>query len=283
MVRSKNGDRFIIAQRNPFQPAVKGVKVPDDNSAESGTFFTNDVLTFPQLTTGGYCNAFLPHLRSTIIACTAAASPTWSWPAAYGGDSEATLYSEITQSFKSVRAVAHGLRLQCGANQNKVNGFVHVCYSSYNSNDSTWDLPLNVAQMRQLPGYVRLPLAALIDRPYIIVNKFTDDKAWQYRDSTHTIAQQTDAESGNIGWQAIVIAFDATPTDPTEIQVDILTHWEGLVNNGYLNRASPAAPPDPKALEMGKMMVETTGALQVDDSTISAGKDVGYFLRSRYS
>lgn len=281
MVRSKNGDRFIIAQRNPFQPAVKGVKVPDDNSAESGTFFTNDFYVMPQLASNAWCIALLPHLGASYITPNTSTATDWAWQASYGGMNSATLADEIAESFKSVRAVAHGLRLQSSSQMNIVNGYVHVCYSTFNSSDSTWDFPTNVSQMRQMPGYVRLPLAALIDRPYIVVNKFTDDKAWQYRAVNHVIARQQDAESGNIGWQAIILAFDATPGTSLQssMAVDILTHWEGLVNNGFLNRASPAAPADQKALEMGKAIVESTGALQVDDSSISAGKDYSYILR----
>lgn len=245
--------KFVLAQTNPFNREVYGVRVPDDNTAPSSAFYSyDDQALLPVTTTGNAIGAyFYPNATYLGVTASTATATTVSWPSTWTGFINNPKATAITNTYELVRPVAHAIRLTCSLAPTTVTGYVHVALfaiSTYGAAGWNAELPNNVAQMQDLPGYKRFTLAQLTQNPIVVTNRFLDTTAFRYSDPTSPeVASTNPGEFHAPGsWMGILVICEghgqAITSSP--LQVETICHFEGTSKPGGLNNDSPAEPPN---------------------------------------
>jgi len=237
--------KYELVNLNPFDPRCNGVKIPDSNTQPSETTVDENrvVITMDALGNAS-CSAYMPNLIKNSVAATPAGATSWTWVAAYGGQTNSANTTEIQADYVGYRPVGHGIRLSCSSAPLTITGFCHICIvpvEMYNS--STWQFPTSVSQMINQPWYKRYTLASLTQRSVTVVNKFLDTSATRYIDvDSDAVNNATDSDFmfGNT-WCAVIVAVEGAPISTSPLTVDTLVHYEGLPKIGTANSSTPAA------------------------------------------
>lgn len=245
--------KFVLAQTNPFNREVYGVRVPDDNTAPSSSFYSyDDQALLPVTTTGNAIGAyFYPNASYLGVTASTATSSTVGWPATWTGMIANPKATAISNTYELVRPVAHAIKLSCSLAPTSVTGFVHVALfaiSTYQASGWNSELPNNVSQMQDLPGYKRFTLAQLTQNPIVVTNRFLDTTAFRYTDPTSgEVASTNPGEFHAPGsWMGILVICEGHGQVITSspLQVETICHFEGTSKPGGLNSDSPAEPPN---------------------------------------
>jgi len=279
--RSPRLTKFELAQLNPFDKRVLGVKIPDSNTQPSDTFRSEDRYAVTSAVTDlALCTAYMPNLKANQIAATNSTAVAWTWPAAFAGLTNSTVFSDANTSFVGIRPCGHGVRLSSPLAPTSVTGFVHVgIYPVTTLGTSTWDLPTTLSQMANLPWYRRFTLAQLTQKSVTVVNKFIDITATRYSGPTSDLVD-TGTDIGFQfagGWCAIIIAVEGAPIGGgTALSAENLVHFEGLPIKSSANTGSfsPAAPYDTQEMEgVSRIAGQSPGVFVEgeEDSVIAQG------------
>jgi len=277
----QNLPKFALGQINPFDPNVKGARVPDQNTAPSDTFYAQDE-TFVSVGASNFaeCKAFNPSIRNLLTVAPRSASDEWAWPAAYGGRFPTTNSTAIEAQFQLYRPVAHGIKIQCSSSNLNADGFVHVALYSQSLRGASWQLPTTVAQMSECPYYKRVPLSALSSNgPLYVVNKYMDPSAHIYRDVTYTAAQSGENEfATTFGWMTIIVAVTGTVNNASVI-VESMVHFEGTLRQTGFGQARNAEPSDTVLYDSVTQAVSTSNPIvQTMDDLSRAPLHVAEFV-----
>jgi len=257
------GDKFLLAQMDPFEPNVQGAKIPDANSVPSVGFPMTELLTLQTSTAGdARCWAFMPTASSGIVPSVGGAS-SWAWPSTHSGAVNWTKRPDLINTFEMTRPVAHGIRISCPNAPTSTTGFVHiaVAYESFNRT-STWPWPTDVTGFSGYQQYKRVTLASLTQSPLTIINKYIDETAFRY-----TSPDQFDGPPGTetnqnlrlqfntpYSWGAVLIAVEgAASTSP--LQVEQILHVEGIPKSTSFMMGGIAASYNPGLLHATSNMV----------------------------
>jgi len=244
--RQKRGlTKFELAQVNPFDRRVDGVKIPDSNTQPSDTARSEDRVVFTgSATDKAQCKMFFPTLSNTYVDSVDSTAAAWTWAAIYGGASSSAQQSAFIAAYQGVRICAHGIRISCQAAPTSVTGFVHVAvYPVCDFNSTTWAMPVNLSQMSMLPWYRRFTLAQLTQRSVTVVNKFLDSTATRYFDTASDQIENSTNSGFQFGssWCAILVAVEGAPILTSNLSVENLVHYECLPKFGASQTVSPAA------------------------------------------
>jgi hypothetical protein len=240
---------FVKAQINPFNKNAYGAKVPDFNTADSQAFYAYDTLTPTLSTTNAACYAFMPFTNEYAVTATNNVSAsTWTWPAAYAGQTATTIQSNTVASFALYRAAAHGIRITSPLTVDTATGFLHIAiYAASAVVSTTWQLPTDVAQFPNCKNYMKIPINSLINNPLTVVNKFLDSQAFNYQDPTNTINDSVSTAASNHsyqGWCTILVAITGAPSGSSPVQIENVIHLEGQPLFSALSRGESAEPSD---------------------------------------
>lgn len=249
--------KFELGQINPFDKNVYGAKIPDSNTQPSTTTVAEDRVVFTGSATDlAQCKGFFPNTGGMVVASVDSSSTAWTWAAGYGGTTASSVNGAYSSSFIGVRPVAHGVRISSQAAPTSITGFVHVAvFPLDNYNNSTWNLPVNISQMAQLPWYRRYTVASLTQTPVIVVNKFLDCTATRYSDPTSDLVASASDVQFQFGsaWCVILVAVEGQPVNTSNLSVENLTHFEAIpkfgTGTGSVFGTSPAAPFSTQKLE----------------------------------
>lgn len=273
--------KFELAQINPFDKRVLGVKIPDSNTQPSDTFRSEDRYAITTAVSDlAKCRAFLPNVAANVVDSVDSSATGWSWTAAYGGATASSVATDANSNYVGIRPCGHGVRLSCPLAPTSVTGFVHIAiYPISTWNVSTWQFPVNLSQIANLPWYRRFTLAQLTQRAVTIVNKFIDNTATRYSNpGSDLVLQGTDNTfqfSG--GWCAIIIAIEGAPIGGgTALSAENLVHFEGIpvISSANTGSFSPAAPFDVQEMEgVSRIATAVPGVFQEgeESSAIAAG------------
>ena len=234
-----DGQKFALAQVNPFDDQCQGCRVPDRSTAQSTNFYTYDSFVCgTDATYGLTAHAFYPNVSITKVGATPSSASTWSWSAAFAGSSQSSKYSSVLTNYNVSRICAHGIRISCPMTVTSATGYVHVClFTESVYSQSTWTLPTSVSQMTNSPNYGRYTLQQLIESPLIVVNKFLSENAFGYRDpnddghATNMSTIVANVNAAPFGWQTIMVCVEGAPNTSNPISVEVITHYEGQANN----------------------------------------------------
>jgi len=267
--------KFELGQINPFDKNVYGAKIPDSNTQPSTTTVTEDRYVFTGSATDlAQCKAFLPNVVANAVASVDSTSSAWTWSAGFAGSSSSTSVNAVSTSFAGIRPVAHGVRISSQAAPTTITGFVHVAVFPLSTfGVTTWNLPINISQMAQLPWYRRFTIAQLTQTPVIVVNKFMDCTATRYSDpDSDLVSTATDAtfQFGS-SWCVILVAVEGQPVNGSNLSCENLVHYEAIpqygTGLGSVFGTSPAAPFNTEQLESVSRVAGRTGAVFVDEAT----------------
>lgn len=268
---------FLLGQVDPFVDSVKGLKIPDQNTMQSETLCVQDEfsLIFPTPTTTQNVRAYLfnPSPTSAFVEATYGTG-SWSWVGAFGGGQDLATATNIQTQYEAYRTGAHGVRISSPVAPTTATGFVHVCiYAPSTFGQSTWPFPTTVGQMRDLPWYRKMTLAALTQNPLTIVNKFLDQTAFRYVDPEETFAGFANTGRGNFhithSWATILVAVEGVPSNQTVLTAETIHHFESLPKFGSSSAANPAAPSSPVHMEAAARISQQAQATHTESEQTS--------------
>lgn len=263
--------QFTLAQINPFDARAFGVKVPDDNTAMSSTFTTQDQFQFSTVVANASnLVAFTPNPRFYAIPCTegGAGLGTWTAVAGFAGATTTAKFASIDASYSVARPVAHAIRISSALPVNTAAGYLHVClYTPSRFADTTWEVPLSLSQMIDQPGYQRISISSLTQCPVLVVNKFVGPSAWVYTgvNDGNNSATTSGVPAIPMGWQYICVAVSGVAALTTAIDIENICHFEGQLFRGALNENDAAAAPDAAVLEATASLVGDMNAVRPMD------------------
>lgn len=228
---------FTLAHVNPFDRKCFDCRVPDQSTAPSSAFFLYDTL---EMVSGGVNSVpyiFSPWNTKYAVGMNTTSPTGWAAPADFVTNLQNyAKLSSMQSQYTLVRPVAHGLRLSCPLSPQTVTGYTHVClYPISNYGDTTWQVPTSISQMQDCPFYQRFTNAQLIANPITIVNKYSDEAAFRYRDTNDSgTPVLTGTEYRNFGWMMIVVVVTGAPA-ATALAVENIVHMEGQALSGNLS------------------------------------------------
>jgi len=231
--RAPRPHKFVIANYAPFNEDSIGARVPDANTAPSFPFHVVQPLAFGTSAASKTVAVIATPFSSSMFIPTTEGGTSWASLATYATSLvPASKQSAITGNCQSVRPVAHGLRIASAVPPTQATGWVHVCLFPVSLKGLTWSIPGDVASMVDMPGYQRIPLAQLTQKPVFINNQWVDNSAHEYRDPAATFQQVTNNAGGSTtGWMGILVACDNTWVSGftnAQIEIESLVHYEAL-------------------------------------------------------
>jgi len=281
---------FVLAQIDPFSNKALGVRVPDQSTAYSSSFHTSDQVAITNAV-AGFADAmlFLPNCKVNAVQLTPASATAITIPAGYaggGGLIPPSRSASIIASYSLVRAVSHGVKLTTSVAPQNAQGFVHtVVFPISQYNASTFEAPVNVSQLVDLPGYTRTPLASLINKPLIVVNRFCGPDSFVYQDPDDNQLidkAKLELDVAN-GWCVIFVMLTgaysaAAPSN--QLSIEMIAHFEGIGIFGSLSGGQSAETPNATAMDQGSTVAanapatRSAGSSRYTEFSVEAGGSV---------
>lgn len=267
--------KFALAQLDPFHPNALGAKIPDSNTMPSIANCSVDQVSCPLATTGFLTGfAFRPMYNYATIAATPASATTVTWGAAVGTNaSNRRDYTAFVGQMEAVRPVAHAVRLVSQLSPTSATGFVHIglsVESQYSAAANTWQFPTTVNEMMGLSFYKRVTLASLTQSPITVINKWIDERGFQYQNTGQatTITTAADAEVVNpfgYSWATIVVLVEGAPTTPSPLAAEHLLLTESIPKKDSILIGTQAAPNSPGTMSAVSTMAGNTDFTHTED------------------
>lgn len=262
------GDKFILAQADPFEPKSFGAKIPDSATVPS---IGNPVQYNYTLTTSGASQvnwasawAFLPSPYQNAVAAVGTGPGSWDWVTAPLVTSVPNLAGFQSQ-FEAYRPVAHGIRLTCPFAPTTAQGFVHIALateSNYATSGGVSFAPYtqianNFSDLSNYTFYKRVTLASLTQSPLTLINKWMDETAFRYQSPLVGTSHPSNTSGQSGGqifhfpgqWGMLVVAIEGIASGTglaalSPLTAEVLMHYECIPNKTSSLIGSTAAPYD---------------------------------------
>jgi len=258
--------KFALAQLDPFHPLALGAKIPDTNTMPSIANSSTDQVACPLATTGFLTGfAFRPNYNSAVISATPVSAVAVSWGALVATNAANRRdYTAFVAQFEAVRPCAHAVRLVSQLSPTSATGFVHLglsIESQYNSAAGpTWSFPTSVNEMTGLSHYKRVTLASLTQSPITVINKWIDERGFQYQDPGQIASLS--ATGGNEvanhfggDWCTIVVLIEGAPSTPSPLSAEHLLMTEAIPQKSSILLGTQAAPNSPGTMSAVSTML----------------------------
>lgn len=261
------GQKFILAQADPFEPRCLGAKIPDSNTVPSVACPSSQLLT-PSLLAGANVDAvaLIPSLTGGILEAGGGIG-AWTWPAAFTGAVDWTNATSYRNTFELARPVAHGVRISASVAPTTATGFVHiaVAYEAFNAT-TTWPYATTVAQMSGYSWYKRVTLASLTQTSLTVINKYVDETAFRYSGADTVGVEGALPMEFHVpfGWGAILIATEGIPS-ANPLQIEMILHTEAIPKSTSVLQGNTAAPYSPQLIGASANMVSNSDFTHTED------------------
>jgi len=264
------GQKFLLAQGDPFEPRALGCKIPDSSTQPSVPIACQELSGGPVVTvpaTDVSAIAYLPGLSNSILQATSGGG-SWTWPVLFTG-SNWNKRTDVVAAVEAARPVAHGLRISSNTAPTSATGYVHLALAieTINNGVTTWPYATSIAQMSGYSWYKRVTLASLTQTPLTIINKYVDETAFRYLGIDGPVAALgANANTFHIplSWGALLIAVEGVPsTQP--VQVEMMLHLECIPKNVGVLSGSSAAPSSPGLLASAASVSSKTDFAHTED------------------
>jgi len=271
--------KFALAQLDPFHPLALGAKIPDTNTMPSIANSSTDQVACPLATTGFLTGfAFRPAYNAGVITATPVSATAVNWGAlATTNAANRRDYTAFVAQFEAVRPCAHAVRLVSQLSPTSATGFVHLGLSVESQFNSavgpTWSFPTTINEMTGLSHYKRVTLASLTQSPITVINKWIDERGFQYQDAGQAASLSASAPNeianpfGN-DWCTIVVLIEGAPVSPSPLSAEHLLMTEALPKKDSILLGTQAAPNSP-----GTMSAVSTMLGDTEFSHTEAGQD----------
>jgi len=234
---------------NPFSPTCEGQKLPDLVGRPSSAFTARGARQPSTTVEGLQLLAFYPSLFGHEVRPSwTGTTPSWSTTITY----TVANYASLTAAFGSFRTVCGGVRVQCQASLMNVTGTLHVCHVPWSLAETvaaTGDLPTSVDQMRNMPHYLSVSLASLVNDPLIVPFKRIDTNSEFYTGMSFPTNTANGAAT-SAGWSIIVMYITGAAASSSPVYINSILQCEGVVlpRNSVLT-STPAAPHMPQVMD----------------------------------
>jgi len=267
--------KFALAQLDPFHPNALGAKIPDSNTMPSIANASQDQVSAPLATTGFMTGfAFRPYYSYATIAATPASATAVTWGANVAANaSNRRDYTSFVAQMEASRPVAHAVRLVSQLAPTSATGFVHIGLSTesyYGNVSATWQFPTTVNEMTGLAFYKRVTLASLTQSPLTVINKWIDERGFQYHDPAQVPVISSGAPSEvtspfGFSWSTIVVLIEGAPSTPSPLSAEHLLLTESLPKKDSILIGTQAAPNSPGTMSAVSTMSGNTDFTHTED------------------
>jgi len=263
------GARFALSQLDPFEPKCLGAKIPDSNTMPSIAISDVEQVASLAPSTINYITgiAFRPGYAGSRITGTPRVgfeTTQVDWGAtttSNATDRRGTV--SYRDQFEAMRPVSHAVRISSSLAPTSATGFVHIglsVESAYQNTTSTWQYPTDTAMMSQLAHYKRITLASLTQTPLTVINKWIDDRAFQYQDPRTLGLSTTSTATDNVNhfgfsWCTIVILIEGAPISAASISAEHILLTEALPKKESVVQGTVAASNSPGTMSAVSSMV----------------------------
>ncbi|AXH75575.1 MAG: capsid protein [Cressdnaviricota sp.] len=279
------GQKFILAQADPFEPKCNGGKIPDSSTIPSIStpIQYNLTLTSSSETTAqpryAAAWAFMPAATNCNKRANGFSTSSWTWDGASNSPTSIPNLAGFVTQFEATRTIAHGIRLTCPFAPTGTTGFVHIAlatetYLNGTSGATTdvWSqLATNFSEMSQYTFYKRVTLASLTQSPLTLINKWTDETAFRYGSPNVDYGRSSvtaDAASTvfhvPLNWGILLVAVEGASTSTTAgstispLTAEVVWHTENIPNKSSTVVGTTAAPSQPEVLSAVSQAVAGT-------------------------
>lgn len=242
---TRDGDKYVLSQANPFDSNVDGVKIPDANSQPSTPFKTQDVF---DVVTGAAetcrCIGVNPVAVKTFFGSSPVDASSWTWGASYGQFQDSGKLTQMRSDFELFRPVAHAVRITSGLSPISAVGFVHVAVFTMSTYaQTTWACPTSLSQLQSVPGYKRYPIGRLTGEGLTVVNRPLDCTSQRYLDSDSAVFGSSAASEFNVPcqWGVILVAISGVAAATTPVSIENVTHFECIPRSTSISQSTPAS------------------------------------------
>lgn len=269
----KDSEKYLLALTDPFSENAEGVKIPDANAQPSVSVKVEDIFTITAAATETLAAwAFNPSTSKMAVQGVFASASSWTWAATYGGNFPSSKNTKMIADMDLWRPVAHGLRITCGLAPTTVTGFLHVAvFAQANYGQTTWSYPTNLADLSNVAGYKRIPLARLTAEGLVITNRPLDCTAQHYTDTDNPIYNGGSTNDGwnvPLEWASIIVVVEGVTANPTSTQsllaIESILHTECIPRATSISTPSPAAAYSPAALGAASAVTSRVQAAVLD-------------------
>jgi len=279
------GEKFVMAQADPFEPKYFGGKIPDSSTIPSVA--TPIQCNFPLTTAAAsqpafaHAWAFYPTTNASQVTMQGTSASAWS-------TSAVTLASmpqaaSFQSQFEASRPVAHAIRLSCPFAPTNTTGFVHIALAveTNASGLNSWTAPyVQLANsLTAISGYTfykRVTLASLTQSPITLINKWTDETAFRYTSTLSSPVQSGAADTGPntfqipLSWGTLLVAVEGVSTSTTvgsitPLQAEVVLHTEAIPDKGSTLIGSTAAAYSSSTLNSVSQAVANTDFAHTED------------------
>jgi len=271
MSGTKDGDKYVLSQANPFDSNVDGVKIPDANSQPSTPFKAQD--TYDVETTVGEtcrCIGINPVLRKTFFGSSFVSATSWAYGASYGFFVDSNKLTQLRSDFELFRPVAHAIRITSGLSPISAVGFVHVAVFTMSTlGQTTWNAPTSLSQLQSVPGYKRYPIGRLTGEGLVVCNRPLDCTAQRYLDTDSEIWGSSTSQEWNIGaqWGTIMVAVSGVAASSVPISIENVVHYECIPRATSISQSTPASTYNVTALA-GASSAQSHASISALDSEV---------------
>lgn len=239
---------FACGQINPFDHRSVGGKIPDFCNMPTGCL-TYKASTVVVTDAAGYAAGFFStpdrgvwHIRPSAIV---AGTITW----ASVGTSTLPNWSATSSFFDMHRTVSYGIRVTCDQSLLNASGHVYLACAPldlYNEVYGYTDMPISESEMESIQGVVKISIAELATRPFIVPAKIQDAGITGFLDTNAPAAAENSIPSG-VGWSAIVYYVSGASASTNLLSFEYIAHLEVLVgpgSNGILEASTCCYNPE---------------------------------------
>jgi len=246
------GQKFLLAQMDPFDPKALGCKIPDSSTQPSVPIACQELDSGPTMATNQVnAVAYLPSVSGSILKATTGVA-AWTWPVLFTG-TDWNKRTDVVAAVEAARPVSHGIRISCLTAPTSTSGFLHLACAveTINNGVTTWPYATTIAQLSGYSWYKRVTLASLTQTPITIINKYVDETAFRYLGVDGAPAA-TGANSNTfhipLSWGALIIAVEGFNGTGNPIQAEMMLHLEAIPKNIGVLSGSAAASVAPSVL-----------------------------------
>jgi len=265
-----SGQRFLLAQADPFDPRALGGKIPDSSTQPSIPIACQELHTPLMAINDVNCVAYLPAVTNSIVTGVPAAG-LWAWPINFGGTANWVKRADVVTAVEVARPVAHGIRLSSSVAPTAATGYVHIAIAVEAINGVTsWQWPTTVAGLSGYTWYKRITLASLTQTPITIINKYVDETAFRYlaQDGAPGASGSANTFHVPLSWGALLVCCEGPPS-ASPVQVEMLLHLEAIPKNTGVLSGSSAAATSPGLLAGAAALGARTDFAHTEDQQVS--------------
>lgn len=244
---------YALACANPFDLAVRGVRIPDSTTYPSATVMGTERSVATADANGNCVFSYFPYPNycrdsgSTIAV---------GGVVTYAGTATAiTQYTSLNSISHSFRVVGWGIRINCLSPITSAGGNLYVALTPDSSRQgSVFGRPTTIDEIISTPWHTIIPVSELCVKPMIIPGRIVDHSAFRYRENNQTMGIPAAADIESTTGHVFITCIGRDMPVGTRIQIEFVAHYEVTPRPNATIIDSFPSPHIPMAEEQARMV-----------------------------